>query len=133
MKSKSSTSSCLYSSCYLAFLIIPALKICTCLYALRLDAPSSFRVAGSCCKPLAAPRFDTFAESIVGSWKYIHPNNDEITVSDVEEVMRSCGGAVQGIREIPLSNELRCSNGDYRTYHNRADDGFVYFDCGSYT
>ena len=34
--------------------------------------------------------------------------------------MRSCGGAVQGIR-------------DHGLYLNRADDGFCYFDCGTYS
>ena len=39
----------------------------------------------------------------------------------VDEVMRSCGGAVQGIRvgDGPLLN--------------RQDDGFCFFDCGSWT
>eukprot|EP00980_Cylindrotheca_fusiformis_P010538 scaffold2334_cov118-Cylindrotheca_fusiformis.AAC.10 len=38
--------------------------------------------------------------------------------------MRSCGGAVQGIRE-PF--------GEDSFYLNRADDGFVFYDNGSYT
>lgn len=67
--------------------------------------------------------------------------------------MRSCGGAVQGIKEVPLllppaslpdhSNEednddeggpqkYTNDNTSERKYHNRADDGFVFFDCGSY-
>ena len=39
----------------------------------------------------------------------------------VDEVMRSCGGAVQGVRvdDGPLLN--------------RQDDGFCFFDCGSWT
>ena len=40
---------------------------------------------------------------------------------EVEEVMRSCGGAVQGIREV---------NGFYL---NRSDDGFVFHEDGSYS
>lgn len=46
------------------------------------------------------------------------------TPQSVNEVMRSCGGAVQGIKEMPCQNEF---------YLNRADDGFVYFDCGTYS
>ena len=49
--------------------------------------------------------------------------------------MRSCGGAVQGIRELPLSlifPTLEISEEEDRTYHNRADGGFVYVDDGSY-
>jgi len=71
--------------------------------------------------------------------------------------MRSCGGAVQGIKEVPLllppplpdhnndEDEDEDDNDDdegpqtytnentsERKYHNRADDGFVFFDCGSY-
>jgi hypothetical protein len=51
--------------------------------------------------------------------------------------MRSCGGAVQGIRELPLSSFILPGEGsaseERRTYHNRADGGFVYADDGSYT
>merc|ERR1719491_2589881 len=48
--------------------------------------------------------------------------------------MRSCGGAVQGIREVAIPIETADMGGKAETmYHNRADDGFVYFDCGSYT
>ena len=49
--------------------------------------------------------------------------------------MRSCGGAVQGIRELPLSLIFptpEMSEEEDRTYHNRADGGFVYVDDGSY-
>lgn len=49
--------------------------------------------------------------------------------------MRSCGGAVQGIRELPLSlifPKPEISEEEDRTYHNRADGGFVYVDDGSY-
>jgi len=57
-------------------------------------------------------------------------------VHEVEEVMRSCGGAIQGIREVPLSlifaADEDISDVD-RTYHNRADGGFVYADDGSYS
>ena len=66
-----------------------------------------------CFSPCAPPRFDVFCDKIVGSWQT--PDGTQ----SVEEVMRSCGGAVQGIRD------------DF--YLNRADDGFVYFDCGTYS
>jgi len=64
----------------------------------------------------AAPRFDTFLSSLISEkWFDDHGNHHVI-----EEVMRSCGGAVQGVRELD-------------DYHNRADDSFVYYDCGSYS
>ena len=52
----------------------------------------------------------------------------------VEEVMRSCGGAVQGIREpfiVTTTNE----NEDDKAglYLNRANDGFVFYDHGDYS
>eukprot|EP00592_Proboscia_alata_P025659 CAMPEP_0194441470 /NCGR_PEP_ID=MMETSP0176-20130528/121827_1 /TAXON_ID=216777 /ORGANISM="Proboscia alata, Strain PI-D3" /LENGTH=140 /DNA_ID=CAMNT_0039266879 /DNA_START=53 /DNA_END=472 /DNA_ORIENTATION=+ len=53
---------------------------------------------------------------------------------EVEEVMRSCGGAVQGIRDLCIATDSDANTNDNETvYHNRADDGFVYLDCGSYT
>jgi hypothetical protein len=78
--------------------------------------------------PAMPPRFDNFCEQVVGSWgRYGSPIESKInSVGDVEEVMRACGGAVQGIKEISRVD-------DSSIYHNRADDGFVYFDCGSYT
>ena len=46
-------------------------------------------------------------------------------------------GAIQGIRELPLSlispEKCKATEEEQRTYHNRADGGFVYFDDGSYT
>ena len=69
------------------------------------------------------PRFDIFSQKIVGSWYTDAPpaqGNKQVA----DEVMRSCGGAVQGVRDIPLISSL---------YLNRADDGFDFFDCGSYT
>lgn len=65
----------------------------------------------------APPRFNVFSENIVADWQT--PD-----IQNTNEVMRSCGGAVQGVREIPLISSL---------YLNRADDGFVFFDCGTYT
>lgn len=72
------------------------------------------------------PRFDVFSEKIVGKW---------LGDDGVDEVMRSCGGAVQGIRELEIfssSNNIDISSSE-RPYHNRANDGFIYFDCGSYS
>ena len=73
-----------------------------------------------------APSFDTFSAAATGSWhgtQYQWPGdtNGVPCTSVVDEVMRSCGGAVQGIRvgEGPLLN--------------RQDDGFCFFDCGSWT
>ena len=66
----------------------------------------------------AAPRFDHFCDSILGQW---HCTKDQRNF-EVEEIMRSCGGAVQGVREK-----------EGALYHNRADDGFVYFGCGTYS
>ena len=77
--------------------------------------------AFSSCAP---PRFDNFLDSILGSWK----TDSDDTVRNVEEVMRSCGGAVQGVKEIKYENAVFD-----QMYHNRADDGFTFFDCGSYS
>lgn len=86
--------------------------------------------------PCPAPRFDNFSEALVGRWGYMrNPNDgggfqntldginyeDALATGIVEEVMRSCGGAVQGVRETD------------GVYLNRADDGFVYFPDGSYS
>ena len=73
-----------------------------------------------------APSFDTFSAAATGSWTgtlYEWPGdaNGVACESVVDEVMRSCGGAVQGVRvgDGPLLN--------------RQDDGFCFFDCGSWT
>ncbi len=73
-----------------------------------------------------APSFDTFSAAATGSWhgtRYEWPGdaNGVACESVVDEVMRSCGGAVQGVRvgDGPLLN--------------RQDDGFCFFDCGSWT
>ena len=73
-----------------------------------------------------APSFDTFSAAATGSWtgtQYEWPGDTNGVACEtvVDEVMRSCGGAVQGIRvgEGPLLN--------------RQDDGFCFFDCGSWT
>ena len=73
-----------------------------------------------------APSFDTFSAAATGSWhgtQYEWPGDTNGVACEVvaDEVMRSCGGAVQGIRvgDGPLLN--------------RQDDGFCFFDCGSWT
>ena len=72
-----------------------------------------------------APSFDTFSAAATGSWhgtQYKWPGDTGVACTAVvDEVMRSCGGAVQGVRvdDGPLLN--------------RQDDGFCFFDCGSWT
>ena len=75
-----------------------------------------------------APSFDTFSAAAVGSWTGTQyqwtadgAKSGVPCTAVVEEVMRSCGGAVQGLRvdDGPLLN--------------RQDDGFCFFDCGSWT
>lgn len=72
--------------------------------------------------PFVAPRFDEFEEALVGTWYNAQTREKQ----QVEQVMRSCGGAVQGIREVPFNKEIG-------EYHNRANDGFIYFNDGTYT
>lgn len=81
-------------------------------------------------RPIVPPRFDSFCEQIIGTWNPSSKNSESCIAREVEEVMRSCGGAVQGIQEqsIISTNSTLTS-----MYLNRADDGFVYFDCGTYT
>ena len=75
-----------------------------------------------------APSFDTFSVAATGSWTGTQyewtpdgATNGVPCEVVVDEVMRSCGGAVQGVRvdDGPLLN--------------RQDDGFCFFDCGSWT
>ena len=75
-----------------------------------------------------APSFDTFSAAATGSWtgtQYQWTADGATSgvpcTAVVDEVMRSCGGAVQGVRvgDGPLLN--------------RQDDGFCFFDCGSWT
>jgi len=56
-------------------------------------------------------------------------------VVHVEEVMRSCGGAVQGVREIILNDNNENDNDKKQEgqYLNRAFDGFLPYYDGSYT
>ena len=69
--------------------------------------------------PLIPPRFDNFCEQTVGTWSSINSgsgctSNVKLgTVGDVEEVMRSCGGAVQGIREVAIPIETETSHVSY--------------------
>lgn len=75
-----------------------------------------------------------FASCIVGPWianprEVVSPPIRE----EVDEVMRSCGGAIQGIREIPLMLSDVPGEEKERIYHNRADGGFVYADDGTYS
>jgi len=76
------------------------------------------------------PRFDAFCGSIVGKWQQTSSSSSLMVRSgEVEEVMRSCGGAVQGVREISLDQ----NNNTPGHYLNRANDGFVFHDHGSYS
>lgn len=96
------------------------------------------------CTPFVAPRFDEFSDQIIGFWsvknKEADDENDLVYVGDVNEVMRSCGGAVQGIREFQLpkviTSEVESSTEQQEKeeglFMNRANDGFIYFECGSY-
>ena len=90
----------------------------------------------------AAPRFDQFAESIVGPWYCQHQWTTSTSTATtttttpqlfhVEEVMRSCGGAVQGIREIAMNSTTTATQAQGQ-YLNRADDGFLPMNDASYT
>ena len=94
-----------------------------------------------------APNFDAFNAAATGAWagsRYTwssRPIDDHVELSagdgdrwwlavpvasetDVAEVMRSCGGAVQGVRAT--------TDGVEGPLLNRQDDGFVYFDDGSW-
>ena len=87
------------------------------------------------CSP---PRFDTFGDLLVGKWAIETTTIDGATtsnafVAEVEEVMRSCGGAVQGIREPAATGKSSGEEATSSTYLNRANDGFVFFDDGCYT
>lgn len=78
------------------------------------------------------PRFDDFSEPLIGKWSSSSSStttsSDNPLTVEVEEVMRSCGGAVQGIREPSLDSGSSSS-----IYLNRANDGFCFFRDGSYT
>eukprot|EP00536_Pseudo-nitzschia_multiseries_P011137 jgi/Psemu1/27974/gm1.27974_g len=127
-----------------------------------VNAPSLTKIMfeAKSCPP---PRFDDFSEQLIGKWitetAYTGTANDDSdgnsdndndnkndnkndndntrgSVVEVEEVMRSCGGAVQGIREPTIQHYSGCGDGDgdgSSVYLNRANDGFVYFNDGSYS
>lgn len=91
-----------------------------------------------------APSFDSFLSRSTGSWRGVgyswSPTESDglmplgvtpghITPPDhvscvVSEVMRSCGGAVQGVREN--------LQGGGEVYLNRQSEGFSFFSSGSY-
>lgn len=97
-----------------------------------------------------APSFDRFLNLAKGDWKgakyywSTDPSDEdrgffpvsgvgpetwfmsppEPASSSVEEVMRSCGGAVQSVKELREDGGEVC--------FNRADDGFTFFDDGSF-
>lgn len=48
-------------------------------------------------KPITPPRFDVVLEELIGPWS--HPQTGE-WYGTVDEVMRSCGGAIQGFKEV---------------------------------
>lgn len=113
---------------------------------LLAGAADEAAAAFSAATPCPPPRFDSFSDAVVGGWERrggaaSSPPSAAPGVDEVQEGMRSCGGAVQGAREVPLGLGRREGEeekeedggvGEGR-YHNRADDGFVYFDCGSYS
>ncbi|KAG7364849.1 hypothetical protein IV203_038052 [Nitzschia inconspicua] len=76
-------------------------------------------------RPSPSPRFDEFSEKLLGEWSSWHDGETAVTGS-VQEVMRSCGGAVQGVREVPGLGPTK-ENKD-GIYLNRSNDGFVFFD-----
>jgi hypothetical protein len=86
---------------------------CYCGYDAYMVAVESF----PSCPP---PRFDEFGEEILCLWKC----DAKQEPGSVKEVRRSCGGAVQGIRES--------YQGEEDIYLNRANDGFLSWDCGSF-
>lgn len=79
---------------------------------------------------ITEPQFDRFLQSVLGQWKFLNNKDGESNTKflEVEEVMRSCGGAVQGLRETKKEGESL----EQTWYHNRADDGFLFFDDGTY-
>eukprot|EP00977_Amphora_coffeiformis_P004265 scaffold898_cov168-Amphora_coffeaeformis.AAC.10 len=108
-----------YKSLWLALLC--AIGDC---FSSTTSLPASFQSS-------TVPRFDEFAEHLVGPWYNVMIDKDDHEVYQVEEVMRSCGGAVQGVREISLRDNNK--NKQEGQYLNRADDGFLPYYDGSYT
>ena len=89
--------------------ILESLQLSIILSTITVTALSTF-------SSTAAPRFDVFSSKLL-AWPW---SDQQQRPNPVEEVMRSCGGAVQGLR-------------DGGQYLNRANDGFVYMDDGSYS
>lgn len=92
---------------------------------------------GWCCSaaafsPAASPRFDVFAERVLGQWSSSSNGSGDTNRGnqglplEVTEVMRSCGGAVQGVREVALLDAEGM-------YLNRANDGWAYWEDTSYS
>jgi hypothetical protein len=97
-------------------------------------------------QPSPPPRFDTFSDKLLGEWQWWTTTscNDDMQVSEnddidnkkkflnrgnVQEVMRRCGGAVQGIREVSGLVHGKNTNFDKEGFYlNRSNDGFVFFD-----
>mmetsp|Transcript_4983 Transcript_4983/g.11893 ORF Transcript_4983/g.11893 Transcript_4983/m.11893 type:complete len:358 (+) Transcript_4983:107-1180(+) len=137
-----------------SLLLVPLLVLAPPL-VLRWDSVSAFSATTKASNPIpkpnnqgstpfdtkscSPPRFDVFAESLVGEWAIegvtSGSSENNVGVAIVEEVMRSCGGAVQGIREPETGKEKQGGTDAHErsTYLNRANDGFVFFDDGSYT
>jgi len=105
-------------SCCFAFRTVPSGRRTFQLHATSISSTSW--------KPCVQPRFDEFASCAVGSWVTRASPTEK---HEVEEVMRSCGGAVQGVRELSPSLDAN----EEKIYLNRADGGFVYVDDGSYS
>jgi len=106
-------------SCCFAFRTVPYSVTRT----FQLHATS---ISSTSWKPCVQPRFDEFASYTVGPWVTRASPTEK---NEVEEVMRSCGGAVQGVRELSPSLDAN----EEKIYLNRADGGFVYVDDGSYS
>ena len=105
-------------------------------------------LATAVCASMVAPSFDSFLTNACGRWRGAHytwtpsPADAEglplgiapgaITqpkpsATVVEEVMRSCGGAVQGVDEARATTQ-----GDGKVFLNRQSDGTTFFSLGSW-
>lgn len=87
-----------------------------------------------------APNFDSFVDKVSGSWRGPFIKfAEECPVSwrsppyvwTVEEVMRPCGGAIQGIKEV--QKILESGEELHEFSPRRNDDGFIFFDDGSFS
>ena len=98
--------------------------ICCCHYTSALVVPS-FSVASERCLGSWVGAFTLSSPSLSPS-----PSIWKVTSVEVEEVMRSCGGTVQGFEEIRKNSDD--NEAPVSMYMNRADEKFTFFDCGSY-